>query len=174
MNPIQDFKNFPDLPMCYRLSQFEVLRVNCEMFRESDKSVNEAFEDANMRMNFHGFMADSVKDVDMKRLFTTNILNYMFINIQRLLGMYITDTNLSEDSFVDGVFLTRDSSSNRRRFRIKKTFRIYNQKTCRATNHYLVVTAVVHEDPGPWIVSVTIDMCKIENGVEYLVESSNR
>ena len=55
MNPIQDFKNFPDLPMCYRLSQFEVLRVNCEMFRESDKSVNEAFEDANMRMNFHGY-----------------------------------------------------------------------------------------------------------------------
>jgi len=164
----------PELPMCYRLSTFEVVRVNCEMFRESDSSVNEAWKSPHLRMNFHGFLADSVNDVDLKRLFTTNILNYMFINIQRLFGMFVTDTNLSEDSFIDGVFLTKDSDSNKRKFKIKKTFRIYNEITCRSTNHYLIVTANVHEYPGPWIVSVKIDMCKIEDGVEYLVESSNR
>jgi len=170
----KDFLKLPNLPMCYRLSQFEVVRVNCEMFRESDEDVLRAWESPQMRMNFHGFMAESIQDVDLKRIFTTNILNYMFINVQRLLGMFVTDTNLSEDSFIDGVFLTKDSSNNKRHFRIKKTFRIYDQYTCRATNHYLVVTANVHEYPGPWIISVKIDMVKIENGIEYFVESTNR
>lgn len=170
----KDFLSLPRLPMCYRLSTFEVVRVNCEMFRESDNSVLQAWNNPDMRMNFHGFMADSVKDVHLKRLFTTNILNYMFIHVQRLLGMFVTDTNLSEDTFINGVFLTRDSDCNRREFRILKTFRIYNDRTCRATNHYLTVTATVHEDPEPWIVAVKIDMCKIENGKEYLVDSINR
>lgn len=172
MQSAKGFKNLPSQPMCYRLSTFEVVRVNCEMFRETDQAVLDAWNNPAMRLDLHGFMADSVEDIDMKRLFTSNILNYMYINIQRLLEMFVTDTSLC--TFVDGVFLTRDSSSNRRRFKIVKTFQVYNQKTCRATNHYLTVTATVHEDPEPWIVAVRIDMSMMEDGVEYLVESSNR
>ena len=138
MSAAREFLCLPSLPMCYRLSTFELVRVNCEMFRESDEKVLEAWNFPSMRMDFHGFTAESVTDIDLKRMFTTNILNYMFINIQRLLGMFVTDTNLSKASFVDGVFLTRDSSSNRRRFKIVKTFRIYNDRSCRALRESLI------------------------------------
>lgn len=163
--------------MCYRLSPFEVVRVNCEMFRETDDSVKEAWENVHMRMPLYGFSADSVVDVNMKRLFTSNILNYMYMNIQGLLDMFLIDTNLREISRQkDGVYLTRDCHSNlkNRRFEIIKKFRIYNEDSCRATDNYLKVTASVHEYPGPWIVAVKIDMCQIQGGIELLVNSTNR
>lgn len=158
--------------MCYKLSNFEVVRINCEMFRETDDSVREAWENPHMRMPLYGFDAESVFDVNLKRLFTSNILNYMYINIQGLLDLFLTDTNL--DEFKDGVYLTRKSETKRRRFEIVKKFRIADQGSCKATNFYLKVIAKVHEDPGPWIVAVTIDMCELCNGREILVESTNR
>ena len=161
--------------MCYRLSPFEVVRVNCEMFRETDDSVNQAWEDTHMRLPLHGFSAESVVDVNLKRLFTSNILNFMYINIQGLLDMFLIDTSLCEFArYKDGVYLTRDSDSFGRRFDIIKKFRIYNQDTCRATDDYLKVTANVHEYPGPWIVAVKVDICQMHGGVEVLVESTNR
>lgn len=161
--------------MCYRLSNFEVVRVNCEMFRETDDSVREAWEDTKMRMPLYGFAAESVVDVNLKRLFTSNILNYMYMNVQGLLDMFLTDTNLCDfGREKDGVYLTRDSASSARRFEIRKKFRIYDQDSCRSTDHYLKVTAFVHEYPGPWIVAVVLDMCEFRGGVEVLVESTNR
>lgn len=160
--------------MCYKLSAFEVVRVNCEMFRETDDSVKEAWENPYMRMPLHGFDAESVVDVNMKRLFTSNILNYMYMNIQGLLDLFLTDTNLDQFTYLDGVYLTRKSESKRRRFAIVKKFRIYDEVSCRATNHYIKVTADVHEYPGPWIVAVTVDMCEFRGGREFLVESTNR
>lgn len=160
--------------MCYKLSNFEVVRVNCEMFRETDDSVLQAWEDPHMRMPLHGFNADSVSDVNMKRLFTSNILNYMYMNIQGLLDMFLTDTNLDQFTYLDGVYLTRKSESKRRRFAIVKKFRIYDEVSCRATDHYIKVTAEVHEHPGPWIVAVTIDMCEFSGGREIFVQSTNR
>lgn len=160
--------------MCYKLSAFEVVRVNCEMFRETDDSVFQAWENPRMRMPLYGFSADSVVDVNLKRLFTSNILNYMYMNIQGLLDMCLTDTNLSEFTYKDGVYLTRESNTKRRRFDILKKFRIYDQNTCRASHYYIKVTASVHEYPGPWIVAVTIDMCEFKEGREILVSSTNR
>lgn len=161
--------------MCYRLSAFEVVRVNCEMFRETDDAVREAWQNTSMRMPLYGFEANSVSDVNLKRLFTSNILNYMYMNIQGLLDMFLTDTNLCEfGREKDGVYLTRDSSSNHRRFEIVKKFRIYDTDSCRATDHYLKVSAFVHEYPGPWIVSVIVDMCEFRGGREILVQSTNR
>ena len=159
--------------MCYRLSPFEVVRVNCEMFRETDDSVLQAWENQNMRMSLFGFEAESVVDVNLKRLFTSNILNYMYMNIQGLLDLPLTDTNLDEFTYRDGVYLTRGEVGNRR-FIIVKKFRIYDQETCRATTFYAKVTANVHEYPGPWIVAVTVDICEFRGGRELLVESTNR
>ena len=145
------------------------------MFRETDDSVTEAFEDSHMRLPLHGFSAESVVDVNLKRLFTSNILNFMYMNIQGLLDLFLIDTNLHEVAgYKDGVYLTRDSDSSSRRFVIIKKFRIYNQDTCRATCNYLRVTANVHEYPGPWIVAVKVDMCQMQGGVEVLVKSTNR
>lgn len=161
--------------MCYRLSNFEVVRVNCEMFRETDDSVRDAWENPSTRMSLYGFGADSVLDVNLKRLFTSNILNYMYMNIQGLLDMFLLDTNVFHiGKRKDGVYLTRDSTSNHRRFEIVKQFRIYDSLSCRATNHFMKVSAFVHEYPGPWIVSVIIDMCEFLGGREILVPSTNR
>ena len=163
--------------MCYRLSPFELVRVNCEMFRETDDAVNEAWENVHMRMPLFGFSADSVVDVNMKRFFTSNILNYMYMNIQGLLDLFLVDTNLREVTmYKDGVYLTRGSHSNlkNRRFEIVKKFRIYSEQDCRATPNYLKVTAIVHEYPGPWVVAVKIDMCQIQGGLEVFVNSTNR
>lgn len=165
--------------MCYRLSPFEVVRVNCEMFRESDDAVLAAWEDTHMRMPLHGFSADSVVDVNLKRMFTSNILNYMYMNIQGLLDMFLLDSSLSEfaSGTKDGAYLKGGfeySGWNGRRFDVVKRFRIYDQDSCRATDNYLRVTARVDEYPGPWIVAVVVDMCRIQGGKEVLVESSNR
>lgn len=161
--------------MCYRLSAFEVVRVNCEMFRESDESVLQAWEDTHTRLPLYGFSADSVVDVNLKRLLTSNILNYMYMNIQGLLDMFLLDTNLCDVSGLeDGAYLKRDSYSHGRKFDIVKKFRIYDQDSCRATSNYLRVTASVDEYPGPWIVAVRVDMCRIRGGAEVLVESRNR
>lgn len=160
--------------MCYRLSPFEVVRVNCEVFRESDDSVMRAWEDTHTRMPLHGFSADSVVDVDLKRMFTSNILNYMYMNIQGLLDMSLLDTSLCAAGNKDGVYLKRGSASNGRKFDIVKRFRIYDQDSCRATDNFLRVTASVDEYPGPWIVAVRVDMCRIQGGTEVLVESCNR
>lgn len=145
------------------------------MFRETDDSVKEAWEDSHMRLPLHGFSAESVVDVNLKRLFTSNILNFMYINIQGLLDLFLIDTNLREVAgYKDGVYLMRDSNPFGRRFNIIKKFRIYNQDTCRATCNYIKVTASVHEYPGPWIVAVKVDMCQMLGGVEVLVKSTNR
>ena len=160
--------------MCYKLSPFEVVRVNCEMFRETDESVLQAWGNETTRMSLFGFDAESVVDVNLKRLFTSNILNYMYMNIQGLLDLYLTDTNLDEFTYRDGVYLTRESSNHSRRFIIVKKFRIYDQETCRATNFYVKVTANVHEYPGPWVVAVTVDICEFTGGRELLVQSTNR
>lgn len=160
--------------MSYTLSPFEVVRVNCELFRETDESVEAAWNSESNRMPLHGFLAESVTDIDLKRLLTTNILTYMFINVQKLLGIYITDVQLDNETFIDGVFLTRQSKSGRRRFKIVRHFKIYDHVSCRPTNHYITITAKVLESPGPWVVSVVIDICKVVNGVEYLLDSENR
>lgn len=160
--------------MCYNLSTFELVRLNCEMFRETDDSVNQAWENPNMRMPLYGFDPNSVIDVNLRRLFTSNILNYMYINIQLLLDMFLTDTSLSNFTYKDGVYLTKRSERSRRRFLILKKFRIYDGVTCRGTNFYMKVSAHVHEYPGPWIVAVTLDLCEFVDGKELLVESLNR
>ena len=156
--------------MSYTLSPFEVVRVNCELFRETDEDIETAWNSEGQRMPLHGFLAESVTDIDLKRLFTTHVLSYMFINVQKLLGIYITDIQLDNETFVDGVFLTRQSRSGRRRFTIIRHFKIYDHVSCRPTNHYITITAKVNEDPGPWIVSVRIDLSKVENGVEFIVD----
>ena len=160
--------------MSYTLSPFEVVRVNCELFRETDENVESAWNSPSNRLPLHGFLPESVTDVDLKRLLITNILSYMFINVQELLGIYITDIQLDNQAFIDGVFLTRKSNSGRRRFKIVRHFKIYDHISCRPTNNYITITAKINEDPGPWIVSVVIDICKVENGVEYLLDSDNR
>ncbi|CAM9105033.1 unnamed protein product [Sphacelaria rigidula] len=98
--------------MCYRLSAFEVVRVNCEMFRETDESVLQAWEDAHTRMPLYGFSAEDVVDVNLKKTFTSNILNYMYMNVQGLLDMFLLDTNLCDvPGLKDGAYLKRDSYS---------------------------------------------------------------
>jgi hypothetical protein len=162
------------IKMSYTLSPYEVVRVNCEMFRGTNEDIESSWNSPSNRIALHGFLAESVKDVDLKRLFLTNFLSYMFINIQQLLGIFISDIQLDNETFIDGVFLTRQSNTGRRRFKIIRHFRIYDHVSCRPTSHYITVTAKVNEDPGPWVVSIVIDMCKVENGVEYLINSDNR
>lgn len=158
--------------MCYRLSPYEVVRVNCEMYCDSDEAVNDAWQNAGMRMPLHGFSAESVVDVRLRRFFTTNVLNYMYLYIQGLLDMTLVDTNLEDFTpYRDGVYLRRTTDSNGRRFNVVKKFRAYNPSTFRASAYYLKVTAEIDEYPGPWIFSVKIELCVLREGREVFVDS---
>lgn len=128
--------------MSYTLSPYEVVRVNYGMFRKTDKSVEEAWTSPANRMQLHGFTPESATDVDLKRLFTTNVISYIFINIQNLLGIFTTDTQLASETFCDRGFLTRQSRSSRRCFKILRHFKIYDQVTCRPTDHYLPINTL--------------------------------
>jgi hypothetical protein len=157
--------------MCYRLSPYEVVRVNCEMYCDSDDAVNDAWQDPGMRMPFHGFSESSVSDVRLRRFFTANVLNYMYLYIQELLDMTLVDTNLEDfASYRDGVYLRRVDLSGRI-FDVIKKFRAYNPSTFRASAYYLKMTAKINEYPGPWIFSVKVELCVLREGRECLVDS---
>lgn len=152
------------------LSAHDIVMINCELYRPSDQVVEELWSSSRKEpgsMQFHGFKGDSVDSVDLKRFLSTISLNYIFVKIQDLMGVSLMDTRHQEGLVGDdkrvGVFLTKDSAHNERRFVLVTRFQIYDTTTCTPTNRRITTTMQIHESPSPWVVACRVDVKTVED-----------
>jgi len=141
------------------LNAYDIVKLNCELFRPSDLLVGDAWDNSETLLPFNGFSRDSVTHIDLKRIFSLITFNYLFVKLQDSLGHFLMDNNKSmlNTNIKDGVFLSLRSITNSRQFIVIKHFHLYDDVTCKATSRYVTVTYQVREDPSPWIISCRFD-----------------
>jgi len=153
MGEIESFNN------TIHLNAYEIVKLNCELSRPSDLLVEDAWDNSEALFPFNGFSRNSVKNIELKRIFSDITLNYLFVKLQDSIGKFVMDSNKSilHTNLKDGVFLTLRSKTNTRQFTVIKHFHLYDNLTCRATSKYVTLTFQVREYPSPWITACRFD-----------------
>jgi len=137
----------------HNLDAHAIVEFNCELCKSGDALIEKSWSDAKSFLPFHGFTRESVKNIDLRRIFSMITLNYIFVRVQADLKIHLMDgTNLD-----DGVFITRESKHNQRRFTMMVNFRVFDKKTCKPVNKYVTAIIKIHENPSPWIVACRFD-----------------
>lgn len=163
------------VPGIHHLSAHDIVVTNCEIYRPGDQLVEELWTTCKKTgsIPFHGFTRESVKDVSLKRFFSSITLNYIFVKIQDLMDVFLVDTRnengICAHDKTSGVFVTRDREDGERRFILVTHFQVYAKTTCTPTKYRITVALKIHESPSPWVVACRVDT-EIVEGSDNITE----
>jgi len=137
----------------HHLDAHEIVKINCELYKSDDTYIDGSWKEADKLLPFNGFTRESVTNIELRRIFSMITLNYISLKIQSMLKINLLDRR----RLYNGVFITRESNNNQRRFNMIINFTICDDKTRKPLKKYVTATLHVHENPSPWIVACRFD-----------------